>query len=117
MRVDIPRFYVVKDEPAAVRSDTRASLVIHRFNIEAGATGVFDATLKRTGYDDYTEVHKLTFDIETTSLTPETGHCFMIGINIRCKGFNLYILHTTTRLKHNRIHVIKPFDVLFGIFS
>ena len=57
MRVDIPRFYVVSDEPAAVRSDTRASLVIHRFNIEAGATGVFDATLKRTGYDDYTETY------------------------------------------------------------
>ena len=32
------------------------------------------------GYEDYTEVHKLTFDIETTSLTPETGHCFMIGV-------------------------------------
>ena len=57
MRVDIPRFYVVSDDPAAVRSDTRASLVIHRFNIEAGATGVFDATLKRTGYDDYTETY------------------------------------------------------------
>lgn len=57
MRVDIPRFYVVSDEPAAVRSNTRASLVIHRFNIEAGATGVFDATLKRTGYDDYTETY------------------------------------------------------------
>ena len=57
MRVEIPRFYVVSDEAQAVRSDTRASLVIHRFNIEAGASGVFDATLKRTGYDDYTETY------------------------------------------------------------
>jgi DNA polymerase elongation subunit (family B) len=32
------------------------------------------------GYEDYTEVHKLTFDIETTSLEPENGHCFMIGV-------------------------------------
>ena len=32
------------------------------------------------GYDDYTEVHKLTFDIETTSLEPDNGHCFMIGV-------------------------------------
>jgi DNA polymerase elongation subunit (family B) len=32
------------------------------------------------GYEDYTEVHKLTFDIETTSLYPEQGHCFMIGV-------------------------------------
>jgi DNA polymerase elongation subunit (family B) len=32
------------------------------------------------GYEDYTDVHKLTFDIETTSLTPETGHSFMVGV-------------------------------------
>ena len=32
------------------------------------------------GYEDYTEVHKLTFDIETTSLDPANGHTFMIGI-------------------------------------
>ena len=60
MRVVIPRFYVV-DESAGgnqvVKSDTRASLIIHRFNIEAGATGVFEATLKRRGYPDYTETY------------------------------------------------------------
>ena len=32
------------------------------------------------GYEDYTEVHKLTFDIETTSLDPSEGHAFMIGV-------------------------------------
>lgn len=32
------------------------------------------------GYEDYTEVHKLVFDIETTSLDPKDGHCFLIGI-------------------------------------
>ncbi len=32
------------------------------------------------GYEDYTEVHKVTFDIETTSLDPTNGHIFMIGI-------------------------------------
>ena len=32
------------------------------------------------GYEDYTEVHKLTFDIETTSLDPAEGHTFMIGV-------------------------------------
>jgi len=32
------------------------------------------------GYEDYTDVHKLIFDIETTSLEPENGHCFMIGV-------------------------------------
>jgi len=57
MSVLIPRFYRVADANQMVRSDTRASLVIHRFNIEAGASGVFDVTLKRLGYPDYTETY------------------------------------------------------------
>lgn len=32
------------------------------------------------GFEDYNEVHKLVFDIETTSLEPEEGHIFLIGI-------------------------------------
>jgi DNA polymerase I len=32
------------------------------------------------GFEDYTEVHKLVFDIETTSLEPGEGHIFLIGI-------------------------------------
>lgn len=32
------------------------------------------------GFEDYTDVHKLTFDIETTSLDPALGHAFMIGV-------------------------------------
>jgi len=57
MLVDIPRFYVTTDQNQAVRSDTRASLIIHRFNIEAGASGVFTAKLKRLGYEDYSEYY------------------------------------------------------------
>ena len=50
MRVEIPRFYVVEESAGAnvaVKSDTRASLVIHRFNVEAGATGVCHPTTSR----------------------------------------------------------------------
>lgn len=32
------------------------------------------------GFEDYNEVHKMVFDIETTSLEPEEGHIFLIGI-------------------------------------
>jgi DNA polymerase elongation subunit (family B) len=32
------------------------------------------------GIEDYTKVHKLIFDIETTSLQPKDGHIFLIGI-------------------------------------
>jgi len=60
MSVTIPRFYVVDSgagDNVAVKSDTRASLVIHRFNVEAGTSGVFQTTLKRKGYPDYTETY------------------------------------------------------------
>jgi DNA polymerase elongation subunit (family B) len=42
------------------------------------------------GYEDYTDVHKVTYDIETTSLEPEEGHCFMIGIKDN-RGFQKLI--------------------------
>ena len=32
------------------------------------------------GFENYEEVHKVVFDIETTSLDPEDGHMFLIGI-------------------------------------
>lgn len=32
------------------------------------------------GVDKYSDVHKFYFDIETTSLLPQTGHIFMIGM-------------------------------------
>jgi len=60
MKVAIPTFYVVDQRAGsnvAVKADTRASLVIHRFNIEAGATGIFDVTLQRLGYPDYVETY------------------------------------------------------------
>lgn len=42
------------------------------------------------GFEDYTEVHKLVFDIETTSLEPEEGHIFLIGIKDN-RGFRKII--------------------------
>jgi len=60
MVVNIPQFYVVNDRASsneAVKSDTRASLIIHRFNIEAGASGVFTVELTRPGYDTYSEIY------------------------------------------------------------
>jgi DNA polymerase elongation subunit (family B) len=32
------------------------------------------------GCEEYNDIHKLVFDIETTSLDPESGHIFLIGI-------------------------------------
>ena len=42
------------------------------------------------GFEDYTEVHKMVFDIETTSLEPEEGHIFLIGIKDN-RGFRTII--------------------------
>ena len=42
------------------------------------------------GFENYEEVHKLVFDIETTSLDPEHGHIFLIGIKDN-RGFRRII--------------------------
>ena len=57
MQIEIPRFYRTSQDQTAnvVKSDTRASLIVHRFVLDAGATGVFDCNLQRLGYADYIE--------------------------------------------------------------
>jgi len=57
MQVEIPKFYRTSQDQTAnvVKSDTRASLIVHRFVLDAGATGVFDCNLQRLGYADYIE--------------------------------------------------------------
>ena len=42
------------------------------------------------GYEDYDEVTRLVYDLETTSLEPKDGRIFMIGIRTN-KGFNKII--------------------------
>lgn len=42
------------------------------------------------GFDEYTEVHRLIFDIETTSLFPKDGHIFLIGVKDN-RGFKKII--------------------------
>ena len=42
------------------------------------------------GFDEYDDVHRLVFDLETTSLNPEDGRIFMIGIKDN-RGFEKVI--------------------------
>jgi len=42
------------------------------------------------GCEEYNDIHKLVFDIETTSLDPESGHIFLIGIKDN-RGFRQII--------------------------
>ena len=66
------------------------------------------------GYEDYTEVHKLTFDIETTSLTPETGHCFMIGIKDN-RGFKELITAYDSNGDYNEEYEKMMYEKFFDI--
>ena len=60
MQVDIPTLYYVTREGETFRSDTRASLVLHRAKFGFGPIGLYETTLSRAGRVDYTEVHELT---------------------------------------------------------
>jgi DNA polymerase elongation subunit (family B) len=63
------------------------------------------------GFEDISEVHKLTFDLETTSLTPEDGRIFNIGIKDN-RGFE-HILdiegETEEEKDQSEIKMIKDF--------
>ena len=42
------------------------------------------------GFEDYNQITRLVFDLETTSLEPENGNIFMIGIKTN-KGYHRVI--------------------------
>ena len=52
--IEIPTIYVTKATGGKTRSDTRASLVVHRLKFTFGAIGNIDTTIKRKGRVDYT---------------------------------------------------------------
>ena len=52
--VEIPTIFVTQAAGGKTRSDTRASLVVHRLKFTFGALGNIDTTIKRKGRVDYT---------------------------------------------------------------
>ena len=52
--VEIPTIFVTQSAGGKTRSDTRASLVVHRLKFTFGAIGNIDTTIKRKGRVDYT---------------------------------------------------------------
>ena len=58
MEVEFPKIYKTSVQGDAIRSDTRASLVLHRNKINLGASGLFQTVLKRKGKSTYTEDHE-----------------------------------------------------------
>lgn len=66
------------------------------------------------GYEDYTEVHKLTFDIETTSLEPEHGHCFMIGVKDN-RGFQKLLTAYNENSEYNEEDEKRMYQEFFDI--
>jgi len=53
--IELPTIFPTKAEGDKVRSDTRASLIVHRLNFSFGSVGLLDVTLKRKGRADYTQ--------------------------------------------------------------
>jgi hypothetical protein len=55
MDVKLPTLYKLTTTQQGVRADTRSSLILHRIKINFGDSGIYDTTLQRLGYEDYTE--------------------------------------------------------------
>ena len=55
MKVKFPTIYYTQTSGENVRSDTRASLVVHRLKLNFGAIGLYKTLIERIGKDDYTE--------------------------------------------------------------
>ena len=53
MKIELPTFYLKKNEQQTFTADTTASLVLHRMHLNTGATNFYDVTMKRYGKDDY----------------------------------------------------------------
>jgi len=60
MSVELPHFYVLKNEQQAFRADTTASLTIHRIKLNTGETNVYDVEIKRYGKDTYNVMYEQT---------------------------------------------------------
>jgi hypothetical protein len=60
MSVELPHFYVLKNEQQAFRADTTASLTIHRIKLNTGTTNVYDVEIERYGKDTYSVKYEQT---------------------------------------------------------
>ena len=60
MSVELPHFYVLKNEQQAFRADTTASLTIHRIKLNTGTTNVYDVEIERYGKDNYSVMYEQT---------------------------------------------------------
>lgn len=95
MQIKIPKFYVVarnQTSDTIIKSDTRASLIIHRFTLDAGATGTFDCTIKRLGYADYVETFEANTMDTYKSNTPNLADQITRNISCYCRNVNLDII-------------------------
>ena len=60
MELTFPTMYVKQQTGENFRADTQSTLILHRFKLNLGASGVYEATLKRVGKQDYTELFEST---------------------------------------------------------
>jgi len=93
MQVEIPKFYRTSQDQTAnvVKSDTRASLIVHRFVLDAGATGVFDCNLQRLGYADYIEKFEANTMDSYRANSPNLADQVTRTIPCYCRNVNMNI--------------------------
>ena len=58
MKVELPTFFILKNEQQAFRADTTSSLTIHRVKLNTGPTNVYDVEINRYGKDPYVVMYE-----------------------------------------------------------
>ena len=71
MQVKFPTIYPSQTKGTSTFSDINASLLIHRLKLSLGEVGVYETTIKRKGYDDYTELFESSIpDLLSSNTSP-----------------------------------------------
>ncbi len=71
MQVKFPTIYPSSTKGTGTFSDINASLLIHRLKLSLGEVGVYETTIKRKGYDDYTELFESSIpDLFSSNTSP-----------------------------------------------
>ena len=71
MQVKFPTIYPSRTKATSTFSDINASLLIHRLKLSLGEVGVYETTIKRKGYDDYTELFESSIpDLFSSNTSP-----------------------------------------------
>ena len=88
--IEIPTIYTITQQGGKTKSDTRASLVVHRLKFSFGSVGLIETTLKKTGRADYTQTYE-SLEWDSIGNTPLIADEYIHTVPVYEKNTNLTV--------------------------